>query len=138
MKRWHHGPTGCGKTSINLICRYYEATSGQVLIDGIDVKEIDLRVLRKNISVAMQDVFLFSNTVEGNIAYGVPDAPFENIQHAAQIADADEFIMSMPEEYSTIIGERGVGLSGGQKQRVSLAGHHYRTVSIVVTPRQVR
>ena len=116
------GPTGCGKTSIiNLICRYYEATSGQVLIDGIDVKEIDLRVLRKNISVAMQDVFLFSNTVEGNIAYGVPDAPFENIQHAAQIADADEFIMSMPEEYSTIIGERGVGLSGGQKQRVSLA-----------------
>lgn len=116
------GPTGCGKTSIiNLICRYYEATSGQVLIDGIDVKEIDLRVLRKNISVAMQDVFLFSNTVEGNIAYGVPDAPFENIRHAAQIADADEFIMSMPEEYSTIIGERGVGLSGGQKQRVSLA-----------------
>jgi ATP-binding cassette subfamily B protein len=116
------GPTGCGKTSIiNLICRYYEATSGQVLIDGIDVKEIDLRVLRKNISVAMQDVFLFSNTVEGNIAYGVPDSPFENIQHAAQIADADEFIMSMPEEYSTIIGERGVGLSGGQKQRVSLA-----------------
>ena len=116
------GPTGCGKTSIiNLICRYYETTSGQVLIDGIDVKEIDLRVLRKNISVAMQDVFLFSNTVEGNIAYGVPDAPFENIRHAAQIADADEFIMSMPEEYSTIIGERGVGLSGGQKQRVSLA-----------------
>src|SRR5690606_23936876 len=105
------GPTGCGKSSIiNLICRYYEATSGQILIDGIDIKEIDLRTLRRNISVAMQDVFLFSNTVEGNIAYGVPDAPFEAIQRVAQIADADEFIKDMPEQYMTIVGERGVGM----------------------------
>ncbi len=127
------GPTGCGKTSIiNLICRYYEADSGEVLVDGINVKDIDIRVLRRDISISMQDVFLFSNTVEGNIAYGVPEVSQDRVRQFAYLADADEFISSMPEGYSTIVGERGVGLSGGQKQRISLARALITDPSIII------
>ena len=116
------GPTGSGKsTLISLIGRYYDCTEGEVLVDGINVKNIDLKLLRENVSVAMQDIFLFSDTIEGNIAYGVPDADMEQIISAARAADAHDFITSMPEGYDTIIGERGVGLSGGQKQRLALA-----------------
>ena len=116
------GATGSGKTTlINLIGRYYDATSGKILIDDTDVRDYDLYDLRKGISVANQDVFLFSDTVEGNIAYGASDAEMERVVGCALIASADGFIRAMPDGYDTIVGERGVGLSGGQKQRISLA-----------------
>ena len=116
------GATGAGKTTlINLIGRFYDATEGEILVDNIDVRKYDLYSLRKNISAAMQDVFLFSDTVEGNVAYGVPEAEMDILINCAQISCADGFIKEMPEGYDTIIGERGVGLSGGQKQRISLA-----------------
>ena len=116
------GSTGAGKSTLmNLLCRFYDATSGEVLVDGRDVRTLDLYNLRDNIGMAMQDVFLFSDTVEGNIAYGRPNCNFEEVKHAAIMADANHFISAMPEGYDTIVGERGVGLSGGQKQRISLA-----------------
>lgn len=116
------GSTGAGKSTImNLLCRFYDTSSGEVLVDGVNVKDLDLYDLRDNIGMAMQDVFLFSDTIEGNIAYGRPACSFEEVKKAAKMADANLFIQNMPEGYDTIVGERGVGLSGGQKQRISLA-----------------
>lgn len=116
------GATGAGKTTlVNLLSRYYDVTSGAVLIDGRDVRSYNLHSLRQSIASAMQDVFLFSDTVEGNVAYGVPDAPMNAVIAASVTADADGFIREMEDGYDTIVGERGVGLSGGQKQRLSLA-----------------
>ncbi|MDE6926635.1 MAG: ABC transporter ATP-binding protein/permease [Acetatifactor sp.] len=116
------GSTGSGKSTLmNLLCRFYDTTSGEILVDGQDVRRHDLYNLRDNIGMAMQDVFLFSDTIEGNIAYGRPDCSFEEVKHAAVMADANHFISALPEGYDTIVGERGVGLSGGQKQRISLA-----------------
>ncbi len=116
------GTTGSGKTSlINLLNRFYDVTDGTVSIDGIDVREIPLSTLRRSVSMAMKDVFLFSDTVEGNIAYGAPEMPFEEVRKWAKAADADGFVNRMEEGYDTLIGERGVGLSGGQRQRISLA-----------------
>lgn len=127
------GATGSGKSSlINLICRFYDVNQGRVLVDDIDIRNLDLQTLRGNIGIAMQDVFLFSDTIEGNIAYGNPDCTFEQVQAAAKIANADEFIREMPEGYDTIIGERGVGLSGGQKQRISLARAILKDPSIII------
>lgn len=127
------GATGSGKSSlINLICRFYDVNQGRVLVDDIDVRNLNLQTLRGNIGIAMQDVFLFSDTIEGNIAYGNPDCTFEQVQAAAKIANADEFIREMPEGYNTIIGERGVGLSGGQKQRISLARAILKDPSIII------
>lgn len=127
------GATGSGKSTImNLMCRFYDATNGEVLIDGINVKDLDLHTLRDGIGMAMQDVFLFSDTIEGNIAYGLPDCPFERVEWAAKIADANGFIRKMPEGYDTIVGERGVGLSGGQKQRISLARALLKEPSIMI------
>jgi ATP-binding cassette subfamily B protein len=116
------GATGSGKTTlVNLIARFYDACEGSVFVDGVNVKDYEIPKLRRGISYAMQDVFLYSDTVEGNIAFGVPAAPMDDIYKAAKIADADNFVSEMPEGYDTIVGERGVGLSGGQKQRISLA-----------------
>ncbi|MCL2200254.1 MAG: ATP-binding cassette domain-containing protein, partial [Defluviitaleaceae bacterium] len=116
------GATGSGKTTlVNLIARFYDACKGEVFVNDVDVREYDILSLRKNIAYAMQDVFLYSDTVEGNIAFGVPNAPMDDVYKAAEIADADGFIREMPDGYDTIVGERGVGLSGGQKQRISLA-----------------
>lgn len=116
------GHTGAGKsTLVNLLSRFYECTSGEVRIDDIDVREYDLRQLRDQISIAMQDIFLFSDTIESNIAYGMPSASLSQVKTIATMAEADTFIRNMPEGYETIVGERGVGLSGGQKQRIALA-----------------
>ncbi|GFN34187.1 ABC transporter ATP-binding protein [Paenibacillus xylaniclasticus] len=116
------GATGSGKTTlINLIPRFYDVTKGRVLVDGTDVRELELDELRGNIGVATQDVLLFSDTIDGNIAYGDPDMPEEDVEKFAQKAAAHDFINKMPEGYNTIVGERGVGLSGGQKQRIALA-----------------
>lgn len=116
------GTTGSGKTSlINLLNRFYDVTEGCVSIDGIDVREIPLSTLRRSVSMAMQDVFLFSDTVEGNIAYGNTEMTFDEVRASSKAADADGFINRMEDGYDTLIGERGVGLSGGQRQRISLA-----------------
>jgi len=127
------GETGSGKsTLVSLICRFYDCTKGRILIDGIDIKDYDIRTLRDNIAVAMQDVFLFSDTIEGNIAYGRPDASLEQVKWAACMAEASEFIETMSEGYDTIIGERGVGLSGGQKQRIALARAIIKDAPIII------
>ena len=115
------GATGSGKTTLlNVITRFIDVTKGSVLVDGVDVREYDLQHLRRNIGIALQDVFLFSDTAESNIAYGVPNVSEEEIKKAAVDADADSFVSQLPDGYDTIVGERGMGLSGGQKQRLAL------------------
>ncbi len=116
------GQTGSGKTSlVRLINRTYDVTNGQVLVDGVDVREWDLEELRQQISIIEQDIFLFSQTIAQNIAFGRPDASLEEIIQAAKNAQAHEFISDSAEGYQTVIGERGVTLSGGQRQRLALA-----------------
>lgn len=116
------GETGCGKTSlINLIPRFYEPTEGEIFIDGIPVESLKLHDLRCHIGLATQDVLLYSDTIEGNIAYGDGSIHMEDVVKFARYSSASDFIAKMPEGYDTIVGERGVGLSGGQKQRISLA-----------------
>lgn len=127
------GQTGSGKsTIINLIERFYDAQSGEVLIDGVDIKKYDLHALRRNISISMQDVFLFSNTIEDNIRYGIPDIDNSKISWAAEMSDADNFINKLADSFETIVGERGVGLSGGQKQRITLARSIIKDPSILI------
>lgn len=127
------GQTGVGKsTIINLIERFYDVTSGEILIDGIDIKKYNLQALRKNISISMQDVFLFSNTIEENISYGVSEADSSKITWAAKMADANNFIEKLSDSYETVVGERGVGLSGGQKQRITLARSIIKDPSILI------
>lgn len=122
------GETGSGKsTLVSLIARFYDPTLGRVLIDGKDVREWPLEIVRNQVSIVAQETFLFSDTIAGNIGFGLPQneencKELDNtIRRMARIADADDFIMNMPEGYETVVGERGVGLSGGQKQRLSLA-----------------
>ena len=116
------GETGCGKTSlIQMIPRFYEPNSGKVLVDGIPVENYNMTDLRKNIGLATQDVLLYSDSIEGNIAYGATALTAEEVEKYARYSAASDFIHRMPEGYDTIVGERGVGLSGGQKQRISLA-----------------
>lgn len=116
------GSSGVGKTTLcSLIPRFYEVSEGKVLLDGIDVRDINLRSLRRNVGVVQQDVYLFAGTVFDNICYGKPGASREEIIEAAKKASAHEFIMELPDGYDTDIGQRGVKLSGGQKQRLSIA-----------------
>jgi len=127
------GKTGAGKsTIINLIERFYDATSGEILIDGIDIRKYNLQALRKNVSISMQDVFLFSNTIEENISYGVSEADNSKVTWAAEMADANNFIQKLSDSYETVVGERGVGLSGGQKQRITLARSIIKDPSILI------
>jgi len=116
------GSTGSGKTSlINLLARFYEPDYGAVLLDGQDIRRYTLSSLRRYIGLAMQDVFLFSDSAKGNISYGRPDMSEETIKKRAEQADADSFISAMGDGYNTLVGERGVGISGGQRQRIALA-----------------
>ncbi|MDI6895204.1 MAG: ABC transporter ATP-binding protein [Bacillota bacterium] len=116
------GPTGSGKSSlIHLIPRFYDVEQGQVLIDGVDVRDMTLDSLRRQVGVVTQETFLFSASIRENIAYGRPEATLEEVARAAQAAHIHDFIASLPQGYDTVIGERGVGLSGGQKQRVAIA-----------------
>ncbi len=116
------GPTGSGKSSVtNLIPRFYDPSAGQVLLDGVDIRELGVADLRQQIAMVLQDSFLFSDSIAENIAYGRVSASFEQIQEAAKAARAHDFILRFPDGYQTMVGERGVTLSGGQKQRVAIA-----------------
>jgi ATP-binding cassette subfamily B protein len=116
------GQTGTGKTSLaKLVNRTYDVTGGLVLVDGVDVRDWNLEALRRQISIIEQDIFLFTRTVSENIAFGLPGATQEQIEHAARQAQAHEFIMEFKDGYKTVVGERGVTLSGGQRQRLALA-----------------
>ncbi|MCY9076851.1 ATP-binding cassette domain-containing protein, partial [Bacillus inaquosorum] len=114
--------SGGGKsTLVSLIPRFYDVTTGRLLIDGTDIRDYEARSLRNQVGMVLQDTFLFSETIRENIAIGKPDATLEEIIEAAKAANAHEFIMGFPEGYETRVGERGVKLSGGQKQRISIA-----------------
>lgn len=116
------GPSGAGKTTLcHLIPRFYEIDEGKISIDGVSIKDIKLKSLRKNVGLVQQDVFLFTGTIKDNIQYGSPDASDEEIVEAAKRASIHDFIMTLPNSYDTYIGEKGVMLSGGQKQRISIA-----------------
>lgn len=115
------GRTGAGKSSIiNLIPRFYDVSSGRVLIDGQDVRDVTLKSLRSQIGIVLQETTLFTGTIRENLAYGRPDATFDEVVAAAKAAQAHEFILEQPDGYDTLIGERGVGLSGGQRQRIAI------------------
>lgn len=116
------GATGAGKSTLTaLITRFYDPKEGAIYLDGKPLHRYDLKTLRNNISVAMQDIFLFSDTIEGNITYGVPDVSPQKVRVAAEIAGVNDFIHRLDDDFNTVVGERGVGLSGGQKQRIALA-----------------
>ena len=127
------GPSGAGKTTLcHLIPRFYEINSGEILIDGINIQDITMHSLRKNIGLVQQDVFLFTGTIGENILYGKPGAGKEEIIQAAIDANIDDFIQTLPEKYDTYVGEKGVMLSGGQKQRISLARAFLKNPPILI------
>jgi ABC-type multidrug transport system fused ATPase/permease subunit len=116
------GPTGSGKTTLaTLVPRFYDTTNGRVVVDGVDVRDLRRRSLRREVGVISQDPFLFSASIRDNIALGMPDAPFEAVEAAARAAQAHEFILELPHGYDTVVGERGITLSGGQRQRIAIA-----------------
>ena len=127
------GETGAGKTSlVNMIPRFYDTTKGELLIDGVNVRDWDMAALRSGIGMVMQDTFLFSDSISENIRFGDPEATMDQIVAAAKVAGAHEFILEMPEGYDTVVGERGMGLSGGQKQRISIARALVRDPKILI------
>ena len=127
------GPSGGGKSTVcSLIPRFYDVTAGSVTIGGQDVRTVSLKSLRRNIGIVQQDVYLFSGTIRENISYGKPDASDEEIRRAAQLADLDEFVSTLPDGYDTFVGERGTRLSGGQKQRISIARIFLRDPDILI------
>ena len=127
------GPTGVGKTTLTqLISRFYEPTSGRILIDGNDISDVSLESLRRNISPVLQDTFLFNGSIAENIGYAVPEATMDEIREAAKAADIHDSIMAMPQGYNTQVGERGLRLSGGQKQRVAIARAILRHSPIII------
>jgi subfamily B ATP-binding cassette protein MsbA len=127
------GPSGSGKsTLVDLLGRFYEAESGRVALDGVDVREMRLADLRRQLGVVPQETVLFHDTVRANIAYGRPDASFEEIVRAARAAHAHDFVTAMPHGYDTVVGERGSHLSGGQRQRIAIARAILRDAPILV------
>jgi ATP-binding cassette subfamily B protein len=127
------GATGSGKTSmISLLCRFYDPGQGEILLDGVNIKDLKLHALRENISLVLQDPFLFPMTIAENIAFGNPDSSLEEIIQAAQAAQADEFIKKMPQGYDTVISENGSSLSGGEKQRIAIARAFLKKAPILI------
>lgn len=127
------GTTGSGKsTLINLLMRFYDQYEGEILVDGVNIKDMDLSAYRSCIGYVQQEPMMFSDTIFNNIAYGVPDASVEQVIHAAEVANAHEFIARQPDGYDSMLGERGVGLSGGEKQRLSIARAVLKNPSILV------
>lgn len=127
------GPSGSGKTTLcSLLSRFYDVTNGSIRIDGQNIKDVTLKSLRSNIGLVQQDVYLFTGTIEQNIAYGRPDASHKDIVEAAKKANIHDFIMSLPEGYNTFCGERGTRLSGGQKQRISIARVFLKNPKILI------
>ena len=127
------GPSGSGKTTIcSLLPRFYDVSGGRITIDGKDVRKLTLQSLRNQIGLVQQDVYLFCGSIRENIAYGRPDASMEEIIEAAKKANIHEFIMELPDEYETFVGERGTRLSGGQKQRISIARVFLKNPSILI------
>ncbi len=127
------GPTGAGKTTtVNLITRFYDVQDGRVLVGGWDVRDLKLEFLRRNIAMVLQDVFLFNGSVRENLLFGRPDAGDDEVVAAARAANAEEFIVQLPDQYDTVIGERGVKLSGGQKQRLSIARALLKNAPIII------
>jgi ATP-binding cassette subfamily B protein len=127
------GPTGSGKSTItNLIPRFYDPIAGRVLVDGVDLRRVQLRSLRNQIGMVLQAPFLFNATIRENIAYGRPDAPLGEVEAAARAAAAEKFILGFPAGYDTVVGERGVTLSGGQKQRIAIARAILRDPRILI------
>jgi ABC-type multidrug transport system fused ATPase/permease subunit len=127
------GPTGVGKTTVSaLIARFYEPKSGRITMDGIDIRDMTLESLRDQLSLVLQDVFLFNGTISENIAYGCEDMNQDDIEKAARAACIHDYIDSLPERYATLVGERGVRLSGGQKQRISIARSVLRNSPILI------
>ncbi|MBQ3833952.1 MAG: ATP-binding cassette domain-containing protein [Elusimicrobia bacterium] len=127
------GPSGSGKSTIaNLILRFYDVNSGEILVDGTNIKNIQIKSLRDKIGTVSQDVFLFNNTIKYNISYGKLDATDEEIEAAAKAANAHKFISNLPEGYNTLIGERGMKLSGGEKQRIAIARAMLKNPPILV------
>ncbi len=127
------GATGVGKTTIaSLLNRFYDPQNGGILIDGIDIKDVTLKSLRDNISMVLQDTFLFNGTIYENIVYGWKEATREQVLKASKAANAHDFVENLEDGYDTIIGERGVRLSGGQKQRISIARAILRNSPILI------
>ena len=127
------GPSGSGKTTIcSLLPRFYDVTEGRVTIDGNDVRKLTLESLRSQIGLVSQDVYLFGGSIKDNIAYGKPDASDEEIIAAAKRANIHDFIMELPQQYETFVGERGARLSGGQKQRLTIARALVRKPDILI------
>ncbi len=116
------GPSGAGKsTFVNLLCRFYDVTDGQILLDGVDIRDYDVRWIRRQIGMVLQEPYLFHGTIADNIRYGNPDAGEREIISAAKAANAHDFVVGFPDGYDTMVGERGQSLSGGERQRISIA-----------------
>ena len=127
------GPSGAGKTTfVRLLLRYHDLTSGRILIDGQDVKDVTLESLRNNISLVPQDPLLFHRTIMENIRYGKSEATEEQVVEAARLAHCDEFVQNLANKYDTYVGERGVKLSGGERQRVAIARAILKNAPILI------
>jgi len=127
------GPTGAGKTTlVSLIPRFYDVATGRVLIDGLDVRQVQLKSLRRQISLVLQEPILFAGTISENISYGRPDATLDEVVDAARAANAHGFITALPQGYDTSVGERGVKLSGGERQRLAIARAFLKDAPILI------
>jgi subfamily B ATP-binding cassette protein MsbA len=127
------GSSGSGKSTLaSLVARFYDPTDGRITIDGTDLREVTLASLRAQLAIVAQDTVLFNTTIRGNIAYGRPDVSQEDVERAARMANAHDFIAAMPQGYETRIGERGVLLSGGQRQRIAIARAFLKDAPILV------